>query len=188
MADATSQAPPGVREPAQAGAQPGVHEPPHASPPPQPGARNGRGRGREPESLIELARGVLHDLPGLIGDRVELFSLELHRAGVALIKVLAMTVVAAILGVTAWLAMWSILVGLLMAAGWHWALANGLVLLINIGAAAWAVFRVRGLMKLLSLPATRQHLMLGTASSQRPTESQRSSDEQRAVHDRPAAA
>ena len=86
--------------------------------------------------MIDLVRGVLHDLPGLVGDRVELFSLELHRAGLALVKVLAMTVAAAILGVTAWLAVWSILVGLLMAAGWHWAAANGLVVLINIGAAA----------------------------------------------------
>lgn len=139
------------------------------------------------ESLIDLARGVLHDLPGLVGDRVELFSLELHRAGIALVKVLALTVMAAILGVTAWLAMWSIFVGLLMAAGWHWALANGLVLLINLGAAAWAVQRVRRWMKHLSLPATRQHLMLGTGSTSR-AEAQRASDEQRAVHKHPATA
>jgi uncharacterized membrane protein YqjE len=143
-------------------------------------------RGRE--SLIDLVRGVLHDLPGLVGDRVELFSLELHRAGIALVKVLAMTVVAAILGVTAWLAAWSILVGLLIAAGWHGALANGLVALINLAAAAWAVQRVRHLMKLLSLPATRQHLMMGTGSSSRPAGVQRSPDEQRAVHEHPAAA
>jgi uncharacterized membrane protein YqjE len=143
---------------------------------------------RGAESLIELVRGMLHDVPGLIGDRVELFSLELHRAGIALVKVLAMTVAAAILGVTAWLAMWSILVGLLMSAGWHWALANGLVALINLGAALWAVSRARGMMKLLSLPATRQHLTLGTGSSNRPAEPQRPPDEQRAVHDRPAAA
>jgi uncharacterized membrane protein YqjE len=148
-----------------------------------------RGAGaRSPESLIDMVRGVLHDLPGLVGDRVELFSLELHRAGIALVKVLAMTVVATILGVTAWLAVWSILVGLLMAAGWHWALANGLVALINIAAAAWAVQRARRLMKHLSLPATRQHLMLGTGSSSRQAEAQRSTDEQRAVHEHPAAA
>ena len=143
---------------------------------------------RSSESLIDLVRGVLHDLPGLLGDRVELFSLELHRAGIALVKVLAMTVVATILGVTAWLALWSILVGLLMAAGWHWAVANGMVALINLGAAAWAVQRARRLMKFLSLPATRQHLMLGTGSTGR-VEPQRASDEQRAaVPEHPAAA
>jgi len=159
-----------------AAASPGAA--PHA---PDPGARR-------PESLIDLARGVLHDLPGLIGDRVELFSLELHRAGIALVRMLAMTVVAAILGVTAWLAMWSILVGLLMAAGWHWAAANGLVALINLAAAAWAVRRVRQLVKQLNLPATRQHLMLGAGSSHRPAETQASPHEQRAVHEHPAAA
>ena len=68
------------------------------------------------------------------------------------------------------------------------ALSNGLVALINLAAAAWAVQRVRHLMKLLSLPATRQHLMMGTGSSSRPAGVQRSPDEQRAVHEHPAAA
>ena len=57
--------------------------------------------GRGTESLFDLARGVLQDLPGLIGDRVELFSLELHRAGIALVKVVALTVVATAAGVPA---------------------------------------------------------------------------------------
>jgi uncharacterized membrane protein YqjE len=143
---------------------------------------------RGAESLIDIVRSVLHEVPGLIGDRVELFSLEMHRAGLALVKVLAMTVVAAILGVTAWLAAWSVLVGLLVAAGWHWAAANGLVVLINIGAAAWAVQRARKLIKLLSLPATRQHLTLGSGVARRADEPAEPADEQRTVHDRPAAA
>ena len=146
-------------------------------------------RAPRPESLIELARGVLHDLPGLIGDRVELFSLELHRAGLALFKVLALTVAAAILGVTAWLGLWSLAVGLLMAAGWHWAAAIALVVAINIGAAAWAVLRARKLMTHLSLPATRQHLSLGSVSTRRPAAPEPpSSHEQHSVADRPAAA
>jgi uncharacterized membrane protein YqjE len=143
---------------------------------------------RGAESLIDLVRGVLQDLPGLIGDRVELFSLELNRAGIALVKVLALTVVATILGVTAWLAVWSIGVALLMAAGWHWAAANGLAALINLAAAAWAVRRVRKLMKALSLPATRQHLSVGTASTGRKAEAQNRPDGQRGVHEQPAAA
>src|SRR5687767_14420707 len=143
---------------------------------------------RSAESLIDLVRGVLQDLPGLIGDRVELFSLELHRAGIALVKVLALTVVATILGVTAWLAVWSIGVGLLIAAGWHVAAANGLVALINLLAAAWAVRRVRALMKALSLPATRHHLQVGTASTGRAADAQRPAQEQRAAHEHTAAA
>jgi hypothetical protein len=142
-------------------------------------------RAQRPDSLIELARSVLHDLPGLIGDRVELFSLELHRAGLALVKVLALTVAAAILGVTAWLGLWSMVVGLLMAVGWHWAAANALVVLINIGVAAWAVLRVRKLMTHLSLPATRQHLSLGSGSTRR---TEPPPHEQHPVAERPAAA
>ena len=145
-------------------------------------------RARPQESLLDLVRGMLHDLPGLIGDRVELLSLELHRAGLALVKVLAMTVVAAILGVTAWLAMWSILVGVLMAIGWHWAAANAVVALINVAAATWAVMRVRRLMKDLSLPATRQHLSLGSGSSRDSVATPSKADEQRPTHERPAAA
>jgi uncharacterized membrane protein YqjE len=147
-----------------------------------PGARGA-------ESVIDLVRGVLQDLPGLIGDRVELFSLELRRAGIALVKVLALTVVATILGVTAWLAVWSIGVGLLIDAGWHAAAANGLVAGINLVAAAWAVHRVRALMKALSLPATRQHLLVGTGSSGRTADQPpKPRDEQRPVHEHPAAA
>ncbi len=142
-------------------------------------------RAQRPDSLIELARSVLHDLPGLIGDRVELFSLELNRAWLALVKVLALTVAAAILGVTAWLGLWSMVGGLRMAAGWHGAAANALVVLINLGAATWAVLRVRKLMTHLSLPATRQHLSLGSGSIRRP---QPSAHEQHPVADRPAAA
>jgi hypothetical protein len=111
----------------------------------------------------------------------------MHRAGVALVKALAMTVVAAVLGVTAWLATWGIVVGLLVAAGWHWAAAYGLAVLINLAAMAWAVRRVRALMKMLALPATRQHLALGAGSSTA-AEPPASPDEQPAVHQRPAAA
>lgn len=147
-------------------------------------------RAQRPDSLIGLVRDVLHDLPGLIGDRVELLSLELHRAGLALVKVLALTVAAAILGVTAWLGLWSLAVGLLVVAGWHWAAANALVVLINIGAAAWAVLRARKLMTHVGLPATRQHLSLGSGSSRRPTAPQQPPPlhEQHPVADRPAAA
>lgn len=159
---------------------------PSQSAPPAP-ADAARAPTRGAESLIDLVRGVLYDLPGLIGDRVELFSLEMHRAGIALVKALAMTVVAAVLGVTAWLAMWSIVVGLLVGAGWHWAAANGLAVLINLAAVAWAVRRVRALMKLLALPATRQHLALGTGSSTA-AQPPAPTDEQPAVHQRPAAA
>jgi uncharacterized membrane protein YqjE len=118
-------------------------------------------------SLIDQALGLVRDLPALVGDRVELLSLELQRAGLALTQVLALTVVAAILGVTAWLALWGIVVAALVEYGWHVAAAQGLVIVINIAAAAWAILRARSLVSLLGLPATRRHLTPRTSSSAR---------------------
>jgi len=100
----------------------------------------------------------MHELPGLIGDRVELLSLELQRAGQVLAQIVALIVAAAILAVTAWLALWGGVMLALIGAGLHWAGASLLVLVINLGACWWAVARVRALAPLLQLPATRRHL------------------------------
>ena len=113
-----------------------------------------------PTSLLDQLLAVYRELPGLISDRVELFSLELHRAGTALMQIAAMIVVAAILGVTAWLVLWAGIVSALVAAGWPLVLALAVALLSNVAASAWALFRVRRLLPLLRLPATRRHLTL----------------------------
>ena len=111
-------------------------------------------------SLLDLVQSLLHEVPGLISDRVELLSLELGRAGAALAKIVALTVAVAILGITAWAALWTGVVMGLLALDWHWALALGVVILVNAGAAAWAVMGMRRLAGLLKLPATRRHLTL----------------------------
>ena len=113
------------------------------------------------EPLLQFARGLLRELPGLIGDRVELASLELRRAGEALVRITMLVVVAAILGVTAWLALWTVMVGLLVQLGLHPLAALALAAVANIVVAAWAVHRARALLRLLSLPATRRHLSFG---------------------------
>lgn len=113
------------------------------------------------ESLLDLARSIWRELPALVGDRVELLSLELQRAGHALVKVAVLAGSAVILALTAWLALWGTLVGLLIALGWPAAAAHALVVLINALATAWALWRARSLLKLLGLPATRRHLMVG---------------------------
>ncbi|HEU5297128.1 MAG TPA: phage holin family protein [Burkholderiaceae bacterium] len=115
------------------------------------------------ESLFDLARSVLRELPALIGDRVELLALELQRAGAALAQLVALATAAAIFALTAWLALWGVLVGLLIALGLHWAAAHAVALLVNVAAAAWTLWRVRSLARLLGLPATRRHLMIGLA-------------------------
>ena len=107
----------------------------------------------------------MHELPGLISDRIELLSLELQRAGKVLAQIVALIVAAAILAVTAWLALWGGVMVALIDAGLHWAAALLIVLVINLGACWWAVSRVRRLAPLLQLPATRRHLTLSQPSS-----------------------
>lgn len=111
-------------------------------------------------SLLDLVQSLLRELPGLISDRVELLSLELGRAAAALGKIAALTVAAAILGITAWAALWVGVVMGLLALDWHWAVALGIVILANGGAAVWAVLQMRRLAGLLKLPATRRHLTM----------------------------
>lgn len=113
-----------------------------------------------PPSWLASLQGLLHELPGLVSDRIELLSLELQRAGRVLAQIVALIVAAAILAVTAWLALWGGVIVAFVAAGLHWAAASLIVLAINLGACWWAVARVRSLAPLLGLPATRRHLTL----------------------------
>jgi hypothetical protein len=103
----------------------------------------------------------VRELPAPLGDRVELLSLELQRAGNALAKIVVLAAAAAILALTAWLALWGVLVGLLIALGWPSVPAHAMTVLINGAAAAWLLWRARRLVSLIGLPATRRHLMLG---------------------------
>jgi ABC-type protease/lipase transport system fused ATPase/permease subunit len=118
--------------------------------------------------LLQTLKGLWQELPGLVSDRVELLSLELNRAGLALAQIAALVVAAAILGVTAWLALWGMVVALLVMAGLHWLVALGLALVANLLAAWWAVARARSLLPKLKLPATRRHLMLSPSTKPPP--------------------
>jgi len=136
--------------------------PPGATPP--PGAATG-GPGRaargEREGWLASVQAIWRDLPGLVTDRVELFTLELQRAAGALVQIVALLVAAAILGVTAWLALWAGIAVGLVELGLHWSLSLLAVLALN-GVVAWlAIGRLRSLLPLLSLPATRRHLTPG---------------------------
>ena len=119
--------------------------------------------GSDDESLVEAVHSLLRELPGLVSDRVELFALELGRAGSALARIVAWVVAIAILGVTAWLALWAGVVLALIGLGLHWALALLPVLLINLAAVVLAVGQVRQLAIRLSLPATRRHLTMASS-------------------------
>lgn len=109
----------------------------------------------------ETLQSIWRELPGLVSDRVDLLSLELHRAGRALAQIVALLVGAAILGVTAWLALWAGVAVGLVELGLHWSLSLLLVLALNAGVAWLAIARLRRLLPLLRLPATRRHLTPG---------------------------
>lgn len=112
-------------------------------------------------SPMEALRALWKDVPGLLNDRIELLSLELQRAGVALAQVVVLIVVATILGVTAWLVLWGAITLALVAAGLPLILALAATFGVNLATAAWAVARARRLLPLLRLPATRRHLLVG---------------------------
>lgn len=133
--------------------------------PPSPSSSSDAAAEGAPESLLQSVQSLLRELPGLVSDRVELLSLEVTRAGRALAKIVAFLVAAAILAVTAWLALWAGVAGALIAAGLHWAWAALLILVVNLAAAAFALSRLRSLLPMLGLPATRRHLTLSPSTA-----------------------
>ena len=135
-------------------------------------------------SWLASRHSLVHELPGLISDRIELLSLELQRAGQVLAQIVTLIVAAAILAVTAWLALWGGVVVALISAGLHWAAASLIVLVINLGACWWAVARARALAPRLHLPATRRHLTL----SRPPTASKPTSPDEHTNDAAPASA
>jgi hypothetical protein len=104
---------------------------------------------------------MARDLPGLISDRVDLLALELQRAARVLAQIVALLVAAAILAVTAWLVLWAGIAVAMVQLGLHWTLALLLALVLNAWAAWLALVRLRKLLLLLQLPATRRHLTPG---------------------------
>lgn len=118
-----------------------------------------------PESLMEMLRGIWRELPGLISDRVELLSLELHRAGLALLQIVVLGIAFSVLSLTAWLLLWGLVITALTMAGLHWMVAFMMALVVHLLLALWAVARVKRLLPLLRLPATRRRLMFPAALS-----------------------
>ena len=121
---------------------------------------------RARQSLLESVRAVVRDLPGLVGDRVDLLSLELQRAGVALASMVAWLVVGAIVGATSWLALCAAVTLLLIQQGLPGAAVLLGVTVVNLLIAWWAVHKVRALAPLLKLPATRRQLRFGSNANQ----------------------
>jgi uncharacterized membrane protein YqjE len=108
--------------------------------------------------LHGLLRQLLGDFSGMVGARVELLSLELRLASRALGTILALLAGAALMGFTAWIALWIALAHWALEAGLAWGWVAAGVVLANTAAAVAAVLRARRLFPLLGLPATVRRL------------------------------
>ena len=117
--------------------------------------------GAAARSLTDALGRLWDELPGLVNDRIELLTLELRRAGVALVQIVVLIVAASILGVAAWLLLWAAVVLLLIDAGVSVAVSLLVALAVNAAAALWALWRARRLLPALQLAATRRHLHIG---------------------------
>jgi|GEM_PF-5049326 len=120
---------------------------------------------REQEvSLLDSFHALLSELPGVISDRVHLFSLELTQNTQALGKILILLLLSVILAGSAWLAL---CVGLGTGAirlGMHWGAVVILEISINLALAYWALSKVINLKKVMGFPVTLRNLTVVTGA------------------------
>jgi uncharacterized membrane protein YqjE len=123
----------------------------------------GQQRRSAPPSIGELLNRLAVDLVGQLSGRVHLLALELKRARQALLHIAVMAVLVAILGASAWIALWVVGVTLAIKGGLSWLGASILVLTLNL-LGAWLAFRrARALVVHLALPATVRQLTAAKA-------------------------
>jgi hypothetical protein len=139
-------------------------------------------RGAAPESSLDTLKSIWRELPGLVSDRVELLSLELHWAGRALLQIVVLGIALAALGITAWVILWGLVITGLTQAG-----VPGMVVLlgaltVHVLLGAWVVHRVKKLLPMLGLPATRRRLMFSSSPAQTPSSSAEGPPKERANH------
>lgn len=113
-------------------------------------------------------RAMMSALGGMLGDRVLLASLELRLAGRALGTIVALGVGAAVAALTAWLGLWLALGVWIVETGGGHALAALAVIAANGALAAVCLVKARGLLTLLTLPATLRTLTGATHAAVEP--------------------
>jgi uncharacterized membrane protein YqjE len=115
--------------------------------------------GTQAGSFTEAATTVWGDLRASLQDRVKLFSLETQRTGLTLVQLVLYAVMAAVLTVTAWLAVvGGVGAWLVLHAGMHWAAAVAILVVLNLVAAGLLAWSMRGLVRHLGFPATIRQL------------------------------
>lgn len=123
--------------------------------------------GTPAESFSEAAGSLWSELRASLQDRLQLFSLETQRTGLTLVQLVLYAVMAAVLVVTAWLALVGGLAAwMVLHAGMHWSLAVAVLIVLNLAAAAALGWSMRGLVRRLGFPATVRQLQSFTRRSQ----------------------
>ena len=117
------------------------------------------------ESLFGALAGAFVSARQVLGNFVELITLETRRAGLTLMWMVALGATAAILIVTAWFCFMAAIALWLVALGMTWAGAIVLVALVNLVAAGVVVFFCVMLSRNLLFPATRRQLKVRSSSS-----------------------
>lgn len=111
-------------------------------------------------SAINEAVAFVKLLPRAFAERVRLAGLEMQRAGKAVATAAILGVVALLMGVTAWAALWFAIAFGLVALGLPWGGAAALIVVINLVGAALAAWRITKLTHLMAMPATMRRLTL----------------------------
>ncbi|URI05973.1 phage holin family protein [Aquincola tertiaricarbonis] len=114
-------------------------------------------------------QGLLQEGAAAISARVNLLALELRRARDVLPKILALLVLAAVVALTGWFALWvAVALLLVQVAEWSPVWTMALVTAVNLVVAGVLAWRAVAMVPLLALPATLHHMTVKNANN--PTE------------------
>jgi uncharacterized membrane protein YqjE len=110
------------------------------------------------DGVIGGFASVFHSARRVVADLFRLFSLEVRRAGLTLVWMLALGVLAALLVVTAWFSLMAALALWAVALGLTWIGAMLAIALLNLVVAAGVVWTCMVVSRNLLFPATRRQL------------------------------
>jgi len=110
------------------------------------------------ENLQQRASALWTNAKGLVHDHTQLALLEVQRASLGLVKIIAAAVVISVLAVTAWMALVTAGVVWAVGAGASWGVAIVVAAVINIAAAAALAFWIKAQVPELLFAATLRQL------------------------------
>lgn len=104
--------------------------------------------------LGALVQALQSELTGALHDRLHLVTLEVKQAGISAAQMVVLAVVAALMLCGAWMVLMVGVYMLCTTQGLHWALALGIVLLLNLAGALLLWFKAMALSTAFTFPAS----------------------------------